>query len=193
MDHTRIEPAAHPAVRSHGLSDLDCLLVAPGEKGVSLFLAACDSLVGDGVPLQAVVVGDGREAPLVEASARTRPWFRRLGRIPHDDVLDLMAIASALVICSTYESGPLVLAEAIASGLPVVTTDVGRVRELVGEGNGRVCLREADAFASAIRETLAWDRASVREASKAFLGRIDFEETARELTQLVERARREGR
>ncbi|BAW01136.1 glycosyltransferase [Thermus thermophilus] len=50
------------------------------------------------------------------------------------DVPALMCAADAYVLSSAWEGMPMVLLEAHASGLPVVSTDVGGVREVVRDG-----------------------------------------------------------
>jgi glycosyltransferase involved in cell wall biosynthesis len=51
----------------------------------------------------------------------------------------LMAASDALVLSSRWEGLPNVIMEAFASGIPVVATDVGGVRELVDDGeNGHL-------------------------------------------------------
>jgi glycosyltransferase involved in cell wall biosynthesis len=53
-------------------------------------------------------------------------------------VLARIAAADVLVVASDYEGQPLVVAEALALGRPVVATAVGRVPELVTPSVGRV-------------------------------------------------------
>lgn len=63
---------------------------------------------------------------------------------PQLDVLREMVAADLLVVASDYEGQPLVVVEALALGLPVVATAVGRIPELVGDGN-RVVVPPRDA------------------------------------------------
>lgn len=81
--------------------------------------------------LRAVMVGDG---PLLdELSAATVGLPVELtGR--RDDVADLLADAHVLVSSSEREGMPGVLIEAGLAGLPVVTTTVAGVRDVVEEG-----------------------------------------------------------
>jgi glycosyltransferase involved in cell wall biosynthesis len=53
---------------------------------------------------------------------------------PRDDVPELLATASCLVLSSDYEGCPLSVLEAMAAGVPVVATRVGGVPELVDDG-----------------------------------------------------------
>ena len=50
-----------------------------------------------------------------------------------NDVADLLATADVVVLSSDWEARPLVAQEALRAGVPLVATDVGGVRELVGE------------------------------------------------------------
>jgi glycosyltransferase involved in cell wall biosynthesis len=58
------------------------------------------------------------------------------GEIPYADVSKQMKRSSALVLFSRYENLPCVIIEALCCGLPVISTDVGGVKELVNESNG---------------------------------------------------------
>ena len=55
-----------------------------------------------------------------------------LGR--RDDVPDLLAAADAGVLSSAYEGTPLAILDYMEAGLPVVSTDVGGVKEFVEDG-----------------------------------------------------------
>lgn len=57
---------------------------------------------------------------------------------PVENVLPLIAAADFLVVASDFEGQPLVVLEALALGVPVVATAVGRIPELVGPSVGRV-------------------------------------------------------
>ncbi len=94
---------------------------------------------GRGADVQLVAVGDG---PLQQ---RHRALAEELGvgervewRSAVSNVLPLIAAADMLVVSSDYEGQPLVVGEALALGVPVVATAVGRVPELVRRELGRV-------------------------------------------------------
>ena len=65
--------------------------------------------------------------------------------------------ADLLLITSAHEGGPLVASEALACGVPVVTVDVGAVRERVGPVEGCVVTDSDDAqtIAAGIRRVVA--------------------------------------
>jgi glycosyltransferase involved in cell wall biosynthesis len=82
-----------------------------------------------------LIVGRGIEEPQVRLRVRTlglEKQVRFLGL--RKDIPNLLNVADAYVLSSQREGLPLVLLEAGASGLPVVTTDVGGTSEIVAEG-----------------------------------------------------------
>ena len=54
---------------------------------------------------------------------------------------DLLGAADVFVLPSVWEGQPLVLQEALRAGVPIVATDVGGVRAVVGDGGGAGSLR----------------------------------------------------
>jgi len=97
-------------------------------------------LVGDG-PLRAELEDQVRELGLEDVVT-----FH--GFEPHERVAELLAHSDLLVLSSLRENQPLVVAEAMASGLPTVGTDVGGVPEML-EGGAGVVVPPADAEALA--------------------------------------------
>lgn len=61
--------------------------------------------------------------------------IRRCGPLPHSSVIPTLRGYHALVVPSqTLETGPLVVLEAFAAGIPVLGSDVGGISELVTNG-----------------------------------------------------------
>lgn len=92
---------------------------------------------------------------------------RLLGNRPHAELPTLHAAASVFALASASEGLANVWVEALASGTPVVTTDVGGAREVVTGEVGRLVARTPDAFAAGLGEMLeagppaAWVKAAV--------------------------------
>ena len=72
------------------------------------------------------------------AELGVRDRVRFLGEVPFGDLPDVYAAADIKVISSDYESFCFAAIEAMASGLPIVTTDCGWVPKLIEYGGGRV-------------------------------------------------------
>ena len=58
------------------------------------------------------------------------------GLIPYQQVAQEIRNADALIMFSRYENLPCVILEALTCGLPVISTDVGGIREVIHQGNG---------------------------------------------------------
>lgn len=122
------------------------------EKGVDTLLDAWRR-VGRHVPLK--VVGAG---PLAGHLAADVAGVEFLGPLPRERVLALMHDAACLVFPSAcYENFPLVLAEAFATGLPVVASGHGAAAEIVTEGRTghHFAPGDADALAGAVERAFA--------------------------------------
>jgi L-malate glycosyltransferase len=80
-------------------------------------------------------VGDGPERAEVEAMVRYRNLERRVHVLgTRGDVPKLLQAADAALLTSRSEGIPLTLIEAMAAGLPVVSTRVGGVGEVIEDG-----------------------------------------------------------
>jgi glycosyltransferase involved in cell wall biosynthesis len=70
------------------------------------------------------------------------------------DVLALLDAADGFVLSSAWEGMPLALGEAMAMEKPAVATDVGGVRELVGEAGVVVPAKDANGLAAAMLDLM---------------------------------------
>jgi hypothetical protein len=99
------------------------------QKGFDVLLEAVRRLVADGVRLQLLLGGEGRERRALERQAAGLPVrFTGFEAEPRR----LFAQADVFALPSRVEALPLVLVEAVSAGLPAVATDVGDVREALG-------------------------------------------------------------
>jgi glycosyltransferase involved in cell wall biosynthesis len=58
------------------------------------------------------------------------------GEIPYTEVAKEMQLSHCLILNSQMETASCVIAEALCCGLPVISTDVGAISEIVDNGNG---------------------------------------------------------
>lgn len=84
-----------------------------------------------------LLVGEGPTSTEIRHLAGACPNVRFLGAT--SQIPRLLLALDAFVLSSEYEAAPLVILEAMASGLPVIATRVGGIVEMVGEGQPTCC------------------------------------------------------
>ena len=104
-----------------------------------------------------IIVGDGPQRPALEALAATLGVAQRVEFAGHhSDTVPFYAGFDIFALSSDTEQMPLSVIEAMASGLPVVSTDVGDVRLMLAEPNRPYVTRLDDgAFAAALAGLIA--------------------------------------
>jgi glycosyltransferase involved in cell wall biosynthesis len=126
-------------------------------KGIDVLLNAIARLqMRDGLRVSASLVGqpEGRaayETMALQLGVADRVTF-------HDPMRarDAFATARAVTVPSRAESMPYVVLEAIAAGMPIVTTNVGGIPEIFGpQAYELVPAGDADALAGAIKTLIA--------------------------------------
>ncbi len=135
------------------------------------------------------VEGDFRrdlEAMVRDAGLQDHILFA--GERPHGELPDFYRAADVFVLSTSNEGWANVLQESLACGTPVVTTDVGGNREVVGgEDCGLVVpFDDDDSLASAILEALdrSWDRGVIAERGR----RLDWNDVAAKVSAVFEEA-----
>jgi len=93
------------------------------------------------------------------------------GLISYEEVARVIRKADALVMFSRYENLPCVILEALCSGLPVISTDVGGIREVINKENGILIASEKeDEFLNAMNYLLdnldEYDKEKIAFSSK---------------------------
>jgi glycosyltransferase involved in cell wall biosynthesis len=132
------------------------------EKGLDTVIGSWRS------PLPLLVVGDGPERAHLEALARPGVEFR--GAVEPDEAAGLLRRARALLYPSRcFEGSPRALIEALATGVPVIASDIGGLPEHVSHDVSGFLVRvdDADAWAEAV-EALADDEMSERLGQGAY-------------------------
>ncbi len=130
-------------------------------KGIDVLLDALPSIAA---PLELSIAGDGPSRPALEARAAAAPARHRirfLGAVPPDRRDRLLADADLFVAPSIVlpggrtEGTPTAVLEAIASGVPAITSDAGGLADLPSPWSRRVPAGDARALADAIAAALA--------------------------------------
>ena len=95
-----------------------------------------------------------------------------------------MNAADVLVLASDTEGAPVVIREAAACNLPIVSVDVGDVAEFIeGMTNCHICERTPESMAETVRMVL---EAGGRSNGREFLDRFSLEGTAQKLIAIYE-------
>lgn len=108
-------------------------------KNISGLLEALRVMKDKGVPYQAVLIGEGMDLDTMKQKAvdlELTDRMRFTGLLQGQALVDELASGDFFVLPSNYETGGIVLLEALACGLPVVATKVGALPEIVNENNG---------------------------------------------------------
>lgn len=147
IDPARYAPAAHSSNRLLFVGRLAAV------KGMPILLTALRDLPGD---WHLTVIGDGPDRAALEAQAQGLP-VTFLGYRSQAEVAQTLHQTDLFVLPSFAEGVPVVLMEAMASGVPVITTQIAGIPELVQDGISGHLVPPGDtgALRSAIAAALA--------------------------------------
>ncbi|MFW2589667.1 glycosyltransferase [Sagittula sp. SSi028] len=152
VDPDRYSPAPHAGQNLLFVGRL------AGVKGVPVLLQAMADLRDSHPDLRLTLIGDGPERAAIDALARQLGLHERItfmGYRSQSEVAEALTQADVFVLPSFAEGVPVVLMEAMAAAVPVVTTQIAGVPELVRDGAGTlVPPGDAQALAKAITRWL---------------------------------------
>jgi glycosyltransferase involved in cell wall biosynthesis len=135
------------------------------KKGYPYLIEACRLLIDRGYDVRLRIVGGGEMKDALRrhiAEVGLDERVELLGARPQDEVIELYRTATVFALpCVVLDNGdrdgiPNVLVEAMRLGLPVVSTAVSGIPELVGDETTGLLVppRDAEALASALARLL---------------------------------------
>lgn len=146
---SNVSVAAMPSSpQSDSLSILAVGRLIP-RKGFDILIQAAKDL-----PVTVTLVGDGPERESLEQLAtETSVEVNFVGLIDHDEIVQYYQTHDLFALPSANEGMSNTVLEAMACGLPIITTNTGGTQELVTT-NGWVIERTVKALRSALQESL---------------------------------------
>jgi glycosyltransferase involved in cell wall biosynthesis len=188
--HCGVRPEDYAAPAREPAELVEVLAVGRLEpmKGFGVLVDAVARLVRKGEPVRLTIVGDGSQRAELEARARGLP-ITFLGALGAPEVTEQLRAAHVFCLASFAEGMPVVLMEAMASALPVISTQIMGIPELVrhGESGLLVAPGRSDELAAAIRRLVREpeSRAAFGEAGRARVAAdFDVRASARRLHEL---------
>ena len=146
-----VDPARYSARPASAPSDtlrLLCVGRLVPAKGQRILVEACRLLRESGRRFSLTLVGDGPDRPALEEAVRRHglgAQVRFTGALNEAQVLALYREADAFVLPSFAEGIPVVLMEAMAMGVPCVTTRITGIPELIEAGQDGLLVTPSDA------------------------------------------------
>lgn len=201
VDSGFFAPAAGNGHRAGGCLEILCIGTFYEVKGQQYLIQACRLLMERGVRFRCRFVGEGADLEALVALVHAGgldAHIQFLGARRRQEVADLLREADVLVAPSVptregrREGIPVVLMEAMASGLPVVSSRISGIPELVEHEKSGLLVepRDVDALAESL-ERLAGDPALRRQLGEAGRAKIESEydlyKNAAQLLNLITR------
>lgn len=146
------------------------------KKGLDILIEACALLQRRSLSFRCEIVGYGPEEDALKQQAAAlglTTHIRFTGKLGHEEVLSRMREASAFALpCRIDADGdrdgiPNVILEAMAMGLPVVSTPVSGVPEIITDGQTGWLVAPEDAVALADRLALIIEQGAQPEVTEA--------------------------
>ena len=106
-----------------------------------------------------------------------------LGQIPYEDMPSVYRAADALILPSRAEGLPRTVLEAMASGVPVVVSDLEQVAPVVGDGGVAVPVGDVAGFVEGLETVLYGEMANPRTQIE---GQFDWTDTVNRTTRVLE-------
>lgn len=160
------------------------------QKNISGLLRAFRAFYQKNRNAELHMIGSGKDEPRLklysnELGLTLRGVFFK-GRIEGQELAEAYRMADAFILTSRFENQPVVLLEALACGLPVISTNVGGISEVIHEGNGILIVPDdeqviTDALEKMVAKYDTFNRAAIR---KEAVERYSFEAVSKAYSEV---------
>jgi glycosyltransferase involved in cell wall biosynthesis len=148
------------------------------QKNVTGILEVCASLKEINPNFHLEIIGDGDTTPYIDYAKQLGIYPKYVsikGEQTLHTIAERMRESEALVLFSNYENFPCVIAEAWASGIPVIATNVGGIAEHLNDELGS-CIESGDkvnlqnSMLHMIENHYMYDRSTLRAYAEKHFG-----------------------
>lgn len=139
-------------------------------KGFRMLIKLMPQLLQVNQFFRLVIVGEGPDMRMLQTMMRTLGLERKMtfaGRVDSATLARYLAAADIFVLNTGYEGFSHSVLEAMAAGVPVVTTTAGGNRELIVQGDNGLMVRYNDEFNLLEAIKTVWHQPELRERMKA--------------------------
>lgn len=139
VDTELFSPKSNLQIDSNTVQIIHISCFEDRSKNISGLIDAFHQLRQEREDISLELVGDGVDRGMIENIVKEKKLEGCVhfhGVLKGQALVDKLASASFLVISSHYENMPVVIPEAFACGIPVLSTNVGGISEWVNDTNG---------------------------------------------------------
>ena len=166
-----------------------CVARLSEEKQIHLLIEAISRL--HHIALQVFIAGDGPlrsalQSLIVKLGLQNRVILT--GGIPHESLSDWYYASDLFCLTSAHEGCPVVVHESLACGVPVISTPVGAVPDLIRPGeNGLLTSPDPDSIAATLTKALSltWSRSAIAEEGRNHTWQEVAKKTVSEYNRLL--------
>lgn len=192
-EFARVRRAEQPYLLYYGRFDLF-------QKGLDTLLEAFARVARERPGIELRLAGRGKDEAAVRALADrlgVADRVRVFANVERPQVLDLLGGALALLMPSRLEGLPMVPAEAMAAGVPVVSTSVGAIPEVLDPPHGGILVPPDDADALAAAALALLDdparRAALSASARVSAERFSWDAVAERHLEFLREIAADGR
>ncbi|MBR5749065.1 MAG: glycosyltransferase [Prevotella sp.] len=146
-----------------------CLADYTYRKGYDVLFAAFQKLQNEGLSIKLLLAGKDTDSRSCcqEIARMGLLHVKAMGRIGKQEVRALLYESDALVLASRSEVQPLVLLEAMSTGIPVVSTECIPQNLRIEGGSTIVSIADAEALATAMKQVMEKKDSDGRKISES--------------------------